>query len=138
MAARKRRKSKLDPYLDQVGVLADRQLAELAGVTPENVRAFRKRRGIPARWRGEGEPTTARSEPTTPPGEPAPPVPSREPVRVVQGFQVTVEIDGEEQNFVVVGADIAKAAFQAIDSLEAKGIDGRVRGIRYLADALMA
>ena len=55
-SVRKRRKSKLDPHLDQLGVLPDKQVAELAGVTFENVSAYRARRGIPARWRGEGDP----------------------------------------------------------------------------------
>ncbi len=67
---RKRRKSKLDPHLDKLGVLPDKEVAELAGVTPENVRAYRKRRGIPARWRGEGEPLPDDATP-------APPAPKR-------------------------------------------------------------
>ena len=56
MATRKPRPSKVDPFADKVGFLPDKDIAELAKVTPENVRAYRKRRGIPARWRGEGEP----------------------------------------------------------------------------------
>ena len=50
------RKSKLDSYADKIGILPDKKIAEIAGVSPENVRAFRKRRDIPARWRGQGEP----------------------------------------------------------------------------------
>jgi len=68
----RRRKSKLDPYMDKVGVLPDKQVAMLAGVTPENVRAFRNRRGIPARWRGEGEPLPDAGAPA-----PAPPASKR-------------------------------------------------------------
>ncbi len=48
-----RRKSKLDPYVDLIGVLSDREVADKAGVSSENVRTFRLRRGIPAKWRGE-------------------------------------------------------------------------------------
>ena len=51
---RRRRNSRLDPYLELLGDIPDRALADRAGVTPENVRAYRVRRGIPARWRGEG------------------------------------------------------------------------------------
>ncbi|MFH1467932.1 MAG: hypothetical protein ABIO70_26335 [Pseudomonadota bacterium] len=63
-STRKPRKTKLDPYLDKVGLIPDKQVAELAGVTVENVRAYRVRRGIPARWRGEGEGEAAVVEPT--------------------------------------------------------------------------
>lgn len=49
-----RRLSKLDDYMDLVGTLPDREVATMAGVTPENVRAFRRRHNIPARWRNEG------------------------------------------------------------------------------------
>ena len=62
MAARKPRPSKVDPFIDKVGVLPDKEVAVLAGVTPENVRAYRKRRGIPARWRGEGEADESHSQ----------------------------------------------------------------------------
>jgi hypothetical protein len=55
MTTRKRRRSKVDPFVDQLGKVPDTEIAKLAGVTPENVRAYRKRRGIPARWRGEGQ-----------------------------------------------------------------------------------
>lgn len=49
------RASKLDAYLDIVGHRPDREVADLCGVTPENVRMYRLRRSIPAFWRGEGE-----------------------------------------------------------------------------------
>ena len=55
MASRRLRKSKLDDHLDIVGVLSDKEVADRAGVTPENVRTFRMRRVIPAAWRGETE-----------------------------------------------------------------------------------
>ena len=49
------RPSKLDGHLDIVGELPDRDVAAIAGVTAENVRMYRVRRQIPARWRGEGQ-----------------------------------------------------------------------------------
>lgn len=61
-----RRASKLDQYMDLVGTLPDREVATMAGVTPENVRAFRRRHDIPARWRDEGD------EPEAPVAAPAP------------------------------------------------------------------
>ena len=58
----KGRRSKLDPYADKVGTLPDREVAELAGVTVENVRTWRKRRGIPSPGRSAAaeKPTRAR------------------------------------------------------------------------------
>ena len=44
------RKSKVDAVAHLVGKVSDRELAEQIGVTPENVRTWRKRRGIEATW----------------------------------------------------------------------------------------
>ena len=41
------RRSKLTPFLDQLGKLPDREIAELAGVTESGVRKRRNRMGIP-------------------------------------------------------------------------------------------
>ena len=46
--------SRLDAFAHLLGTQSDRALAELAGVSPENVRMYRQRRGIEARWRTEG------------------------------------------------------------------------------------
>ena len=58
----KGRRSKIDPFADQVGTVPDREIAELAGVTVENVRTWRKRRGIPSPGRSAAaeKPTRAR------------------------------------------------------------------------------
>ena len=68
MTTRKRRRSKVDPFFDQLGEVPDTEIAKLAGVTPENVRAYRKRRGIPARWRGKGQ---SKGKPTSVPRGPS-------------------------------------------------------------------
>jgi len=47
------RYSKLDDYRDIIGVLPDREVAERAGMTTENVRMYRSRRGIGAGWRDQ-------------------------------------------------------------------------------------
>ena len=47
-----RRRSALDPHIGLIGKLSDAEVAALAGVTPENVRAFRNRHGIAASYRG--------------------------------------------------------------------------------------
>ena len=64
--SRRPRKSKLDAHLDIVGTLPDKEVATRAGVTAENVRTYRARRGIPAGWRGE-----AREEPAPVAAKPA-------------------------------------------------------------------
>ena len=50
--------SRLDAFAHLLGTQSDRALAELAGVSPENVRMYRQRRGIEARWRADGGPPT--------------------------------------------------------------------------------
>jgi len=126
MTQAKRRKSKLDPYLEHVGMLPDREVAEMAGVTPENVRAFRQRRNIPASWRGEG-----RMSPDPATGG------SAVSVEGPQGFCVTVTSPQGPVEFVVLAADIAQAATLALRRLAARGVEGRVQDIRYLAEALI-
>ena len=125
MTQAKRRKSKLDPYLEHVGVLPDREVAEMAGVTPENVRAFRARRSIAAGWRGEGR---SWSDPAK--GE------DLDGATGQQGFAITVSTAEGPVDFVVLADDIAQAAAMAIRRLGARGVEGRIQGIRYLAEAL--
>jgi hypothetical protein len=50
------RPSILEQHLDIVGVQPDAVVAQTVGITASGVRQWRKKRGIPARWRGEGEP----------------------------------------------------------------------------------
>lgn len=49
------RRSLLDPYADMLGKVPDGEIARLAGVTAENVRTYRSRRGIEAAWQKKGE-----------------------------------------------------------------------------------
>jgi len=58
--ARAPRQSKLDGFLDIVGVLSDKEVAQRAGVTAENVRMYRARRGIAAQWQVDGAPRRGR------------------------------------------------------------------------------
>lgn len=54
-----RRRSALDPHINLIGKMSDAEVAALAGVTPENVRAFRNRHGIAASYRGSAAPAPA-------------------------------------------------------------------------------
>lgn len=57
-AARRAKASRLESFAHLLGRLPDREVALQAGVSPENVRMYRQRRGIVAEWReGEGPPT---------------------------------------------------------------------------------
>ncbi len=88
MTTRRFRKSKLDAYIDIVGVKPDKQVAELAGVTPENVRTFRARRNIPAGWRGEVvEPVAVAA------AIPAPPAPPKKKARKKKRKQRASKLD---------------------------------------------
>lgn len=49
------RRSLLDPYADMLGKVPDGEIARLAGVTAENVRTYRSRRGIEAAWQKKAE-----------------------------------------------------------------------------------
>lgn len=57
----KGRRSKIDPFADKVGTVSDREIADLAGVTVENVRTWRKRRGIPSPGRAAASEKPARA-----------------------------------------------------------------------------
>lgn len=64
------RSSRLDAFIDIIGTLPDREVAERAGMTTENVRMYRQRRGIAATWRtAEPGPSRKRGRQPTPPGE---------------------------------------------------------------------
>lgn len=63
------RSSRLDQFRDIVGKLPDREVAERAGVSTENVRMYRQRRGIPAEWRPPAESPGRRGRQPLPPGE---------------------------------------------------------------------
>lgn len=74
------RRSALDEYMDVLGKLPDADIAKMAGVTAENVRTYRNRRGIAATWQpAPGRPDVI-AVPTAPPPAPAPaPVPAPVP-----------------------------------------------------------
>jgi hypothetical protein len=76
------RVSKLDGFLDIVGQLPDKVVAERAGVTAENVRMYRVRRGIAAQWRPEDAPRRGRPRKAAP-VEPAAPKRRGRPPRAV-------------------------------------------------------
>ena len=112
------RRSKLDPYLHLVGKVPDREVAERAGMTPDGVRMYRQRHGIPS-YRS-----------------------LKKRLKIVQpaaasesgartAFRVLVESDGVTEACVLVASDIAEAAREA-----QKRAKGTVVGLEYLGRVL--
>ncbi len=142
------RVSRMDPFLHLIGVVPDAEVAELAGVTAENVRAYRKRRGIPARWRSAEAPPTRPATPLPTPVTPAPeprpvpgepPAPERPaelegpPLQRRSGFLVVLS---DEEEFVVLADDIGQAAALAVARLAAHKPGARVVAVEYIAESL--
>jgi len=146
--AERTRRGKLTPYRELVGVLPDSKVAKMAGTAAQNVRAFRLRHDIPARWRGEGQPlpneeailalhTGSKAAAPVLAPEPAPRVVVAPVVNSGhEGYVVTIQGPEEEINYVVVAYDIAEAAAKAVRGVERRGIEGRLLSVRFLARAL--
>ncbi|MBN1334589.1 MAG: hypothetical protein JXB39_01360 [Deltaproteobacteria bacterium] len=134
------RRSKMDPFLHLIGVKPDREVAEMAGVTSENVRAYRKRRGIPAQWREEGPPVRRRPRSATvaptPKAEPQPAPQVVEAARGVPGARGFLVVGDGDEEFVVVADNIAQAAALAVARFAVRKPSGRVVSIQYLAEML--
>ncbi|MBM4389479.1 MAG: hypothetical protein FJ090_00015 [Deltaproteobacteria bacterium] len=141
------RKSKLDPYVHLLGKLPDAEIATRAGVTTENVRAYRSRRGInpskpnaPAKAAPVAPAAPARVE-TKAARAHAASAPAAA-ARVTAGgkpsaFTVTADGKaGEVVTYAVVASDIAEAARLAIAGLAARGSTGAIRGIQRVAELL--
>ncbi len=124
------RPSKLDPFREHLGVLPDKQVAEMAGVSAENVRSYRLRRGIPARWRGEREVLRPLAG-----AEPAPPI-TIDPGADRQAFRVIAEVEGTPREYVTFGADMAEAVQGARARLTRLHPEAVLREIRLLGSAL--
>jgi len=131
---RRRRASRLDPYLELLGDISDRELADKAGVTPENVRAYRVRRGIPARWRGDELADVAAS-----PAETARPVSAKAvSVRGAERFayRVVADVAGEDREYVVFAGSMAEAAGLAADRLSGLHPDSVLKELSLVGEAL--
>lgn len=142
--AASRRRSKLDPFLSLLGKISDAEIATKAGVTPQNVRAFRRRHNIKAVYRigvdaeqivnDYGAPIPASYD--LPPG--MPPAGAALPIVAagasLQGFSVMIE--GQSEEIVTIATDIASAALQVTASLARRSPGARVTAIRYLGPAV--
>jgi hypothetical protein len=136
---RRRRSSRLDPYLELLGDVPDQDLAQKAGVTPENVRAYRVRRGIPARWRGEGA-AAAKGAAAEALGTA---VTARLPAPVARSnagssyaYRVVADVAGEQREYVVFAANMAEAAALAGEKLMRVHPGAVMRELSLVGEAL--
>lgn len=149
------RKSKLDPYLHLLGKVSDADIAARAGVTTENVRAYRTRRGItpskaaaaapapaaPAKAEAKAMPVAAPVAPAKVEAKAAPAAPAAvaAPRASAKQNAFTVTADGkggDTVTYAVVAGDIAEAARLAIAGLAARGHAGAIKGIQRVAELL--
>lgn len=144
------RRSALDPFAELLGKVTDGEIARRAGVTAENVRAYRHRRGIPAL--GEPPrpaPVQAAAPPDPPPSappanlpEPPPPAPfapvdpAASSPAVPTAFLVTVDTSSGARGYAVVARDIAEAARNALQRLETRHPEATIRSIQRIAELL--
>ncbi len=109
-----------------LGVESDATVAQLAGLTVENVRSYRVRRGIPtAASKRRGTPSERTGTEARAPSA---------HLRTNQAaFSVVVEEQAGRQTYAVVARDIAEAALLA---LQCVGAHGTVRAVTCVAPLL--
>lgn len=125
------RRSRLDPYKDELGATPDSEVAAKAGVTVENVRSYRRRRGIPAAWKDVGNGTAAvRPRGSARRGQTARGKDDR------WAYRVTARLGSENREFVVFGESLSDAAVQAERRLAERLPRARLLEVAALAEAL--
>jgi len=127
------RRSKLDAYAHLVGRIPDREVASMAGITPDGVRMYRQRHKIPAY-------SNFKRTLKAPARKPAPaskPSPARtKSASNTAAFSVSVRNSDGEQQFIVLASDIVAAARSAAAAAAKRG--GEIIRVAYLAETLSA
>jgi hypothetical protein len=129
MAARRKRRSKLDPFAEQIGKAPDRVIAESAGVSADAVRMYRQRHKIPSfRAHSKNMEAIQRTQPqATPTRTPS----AARDLDTQRAFLLCVKAAKKETEWVILASSIADAAAQA----EAAN-RGEILSLRYLGDLL--
>lgn len=143
------RRSALDPYVHLLGTRPDREIAELAGVSAENVRAYRVRRGIRGKDTVQA-PALGTAAPTTTPSA-APVAPgARETVRnattartavassaaPATAYSIGWALEGRSGAYVVLANDMRGAAEGAERALESRHPGAQLVSIQRVAEVL--
>jgi hypothetical protein len=129
----KGRRSALDVYQHLLGQIPDARLAEMANVTPENVRSYRTRRGISADWNREEESAVPESAPLEPVTMEVMP----QAFRVA--FQVKIDLGMRPTAthlYVVLGYDIVDAVQTAVSGVRQRHPKAEVRAVERVAELL--
>lgn len=136
-----RRRSKLDPYLDLLGNVPDGEIAEKAGVSTQNVRAFRRRHKIemvstPATAKAAAQPAAAKpaAAKATPLAKPTRAAVPATATSALMGFAVDVE--GDTQDYLVVASSITEAAAKAMAAINVRSPGARISMISLIGPAL--
>ncbi|MCB9664236.1 MAG: hypothetical protein H6732_08995 [Alphaproteobacteria bacterium] len=138
-APRGRRESKVDEFTDLLGVVPDRVIAEIAGMSLGAVRNFRIKKDIPAAGRmPAGEIARLIERHQVAPAAPASSAPlptSERPVAVARGDRAwrCERADGQEA-FVVLAPSLTEAAARAAEVL---GAEHLVRSLEHLGVVLV-
>ena len=130
MVKQRKRRSKLDPFHDQIGKVSDRLIAEKAGVSPDAVRMYRQRHKIPS-VRAYNK-TIATSAPNS--AKPTTVTPKRRAPSTSnsqKAFLLRLKSAKTETEWVILASDIVDAAAQAESAKR-----GEVLALRYLGDVL--
>ena len=129
------RPSKLDPFKELLGEVPDKQVAAKAGVTVENVRAYRLRRGIAAAWQAKsraaaGSTASRSSSPAAAASK------SSASTDVRWAYRVVADVAEGRKEFVVIGSDMASAARAAGARLQDSYPGAFLREIGVVGEAL--
>ncbi len=132
------RRSALAPFIEMLGKVPDTDIAKLANVTPENVRTYRSRRGIPAAWPDAGKPRGGRPKGSGKPADttvtaPAAAVPSGTGRSI---FTVSVDVGGSLRTYAISASNITAGVDVANGLVHKKHPNGHVKGISYVAEFL--
>ena len=141
-AAIRGRRASLDPYLDQLGRVPDNTIAQLAGVTAENVRTYRARRGIPALWQQERQIAPAKAAaPVSPPAAPAASTSDAVAALVAAlpprtAYLLNVDAQGSAESWAIIATDFGDAAVQAVGLISRQCPGASIRAIQRIATLL--
>lgn len=161
---RRLRKSKLDEFRHLMGEVPDGRIAELASCSREAVMRYRKRYGIEPAPRGRkvAPPAHAADAPVPAPLPDALPAKSDAddlppeldevlanerrapaivelepaPLQALEGYVATVRHEGDLDQWMVLGRDMADAARRTVDLVSLRSPAAQVIELRYCADLL--
>jgi len=121
----RKRRSKIDPFVDQLGQVPDRVIADQAGVSLNAVRNYRVKHGIAAAPRG------VRKE-AAPEATPAPSAPG---LQGSQAWKVAIRVGNQQFERVVVADSLVDAARAASDTGRS-GLAGEVIAVNWVGELL--